>query len=215
MKKLINWFKQYGYYYKYVFITLFLAAVVFTVGLVSCLSKKDYDLKVILSGDFFIYDTEIYAYENMFAGMIDDWNGDGEVTVQVMGLSTNSGNAKLNYSYSQRFQAEVMTGEVLLFITDADKFKLLDEAGGVADVSALLPEGYSESAYFRFSESAFAQKVRDEYRRLCGDTEPPTVMPDGLRMYMRTAAEDAAENPEYLEKYDRVADLFKRIAAQG
>ena len=33
MKKLINWFKQYGYYYKYVFITLILAAVLLTVGL--------------------------------------------------------------------------------------------------------------------------------------------------------------------------------------
>ncbi|MBR4439431.1 MAG: hypothetical protein IKZ81_05645 [Clostridia bacterium] len=211
MKKLVNWFKQYGYYYKYVFITLFLAAVVLTIGLVSCLSKKDYDLKVILSGDFIIYDSEIYAYENMLAELIDDWNGDGEVNVQVMGLSTNAGNAQLNYSYSQRFQAEVMTGEVLLFVTDAGKYDLLNEAGGVADVSSLLPEGYPESTYFSFTGSAFAQKVAAEYKRLCGNYDPPTTMPDGLRLYMRVAPDDAADNPEYTENYKRVQELFRRI----
>lgn len=214
MKKLVNWFKQYGYYYKYVFITLILAAVLLTIGLVSCLSKTDYDLTVILSGDFFIYDTEIYAYENVLKTYIDDWNGDGDVNVQVMGLSTNAGNAQLNYSYSQRFQAEIMTGEVLLFITDEGKYKLLNEADGVADVSSLLPAGYPESRYFKFSESTVAQKVRDEYKRLCGAAEPPTVMPEDLRMYMRTAADDADENPEYLEKYEHIEELFRKIASE-
>ena len=214
MKKLVNWFKQYGYYYKYVFITLILAAVLLTIGLVSCLSKTDYDLTVILSGDFFIYDTEIYAYENVLKTYIDDWNGDGDVNVQVMGLSTNAGNAQLNYSYSQRFQAEIMTGEVLLFITDEGKYKLLNEAVGVADVSSLLPAGYPESRYFKFSESTVAQKVRDEYKRLCGAAEPPTVMPEDLRMYMRTAADDADENPEYLEKYEHIEELFRKIASE-
>ena len=214
MKKIINWFRQYGYYYKYVFITLILAAALLTVGLVSCLSKTDYDLTVILSGDFFIYDAEIYAYENVLKEYIDDWNGDGEVNVQVMGLSTNSGNSKLDFTYNQRFQAEVMTGEVLLFITDAGKYDLLAEADGVADVSRLLPDGYPESRYFSFSGSAVAQKVRDEYRKLCGDTEPPTPEQSGLRMYMRTAAEDADENPEYLEKYERVSELFRIISAE-
>jgi len=214
MKKLINWFKQYGYYYKYVFITLILAAVLLTIGLVSCLSKTNYDLTVILSGDFFIYDTEIYAYENVFKTYIDDWNGDGDIKVQVMGLSTDAGNAKLNYTYNQRFQAEVMTGEVLLFITDEGKYELLSNADGVADVSALLPAGYSESRYFEFSGCPFAQKVREEYKRLCGNIEPPTVMPDNLRMYMRTAPDDAEDNPEYQEKYERIAELFRKIASE-
>lgn len=214
MKKLINWFKQYGYYYKYVFITLIFAVALLTIGLVSCLSKTDYDLTVILSGDFYIYDTEVYAYENVFKEYIDDWNEDGKVNVLVMGLSTDAGNAQLNYSYNQRFQAEVMTGEVLLFITDEGKYKLLDSASGVADVSRLLPDGYGETSYFKFSESPFAQKVRDEYKKLCGDTPPPTTMPDGLRMYMRTAPDDANDDPEYLEKYERVAELFRKIASE-
>lgn len=215
MKKLINWFKQYGYYYKYVFITLILAVVLLTIGLVSCLSKTDYDLTVILSGDFYIYDTEVYAYENVFKEYIDDWNGDGKVNVLVMGLSTNAGNAQLNYSYNQRFQAEIMTGEVLLFITDEDKYKMLANAEGVADVSSLLPEGYPESRYFRFSSSSFAQKVRDEYKVLCGDMEPPTVMPDNLRMYMRTAPDNAEEDEQYLRKYELISELFRKIASEG
>ena len=214
MKKLINWFKQYGYYYKYVFITLIFAVALLTIGLVSCLSKTDYDLTVILSGDFFIYDTEVYAYENVLKDYIDDWNGDGDVNVQVMGLSTSSGNSKLDFSYNQRFQAEIMTGEVLLFITDEGKYELLADADGVADISRLLPAGYPESSYFNFSESTFAQKVRDEYKRLCGGAEPPTTMPDGLRMYMRAAADNADEDPEYLEKYERVSELFRKIASE-
>ncbi|MBQ6552852.1 MAG: hypothetical protein IJL83_04475 [Clostridia bacterium] len=214
MKKLINWFKQYGYYYKYVFITLILAAVLLTIGLVSCLSKTNYDLTVILSGDFFIYDTEVYAYENVLKEYIDDWNGDGKVNVQVMGLSTNAGNPQLNFSYNQRFQAEIMTGEVLLFITDEGKYKLLENAGGVADVSKLLPSGYPQSKYFTFSGSAVSQKVRAEYKKLCGDMEPPTAEPSGLRMYIRTAPDDAEDNPEYLKKYEHISELFRKIASE-
>ncbi len=214
MKKLVNWFKQYGYYYKYVFITLILAAALLTIGLVSCLSKTDYDLTVILSGDFFIYDTEVYAYENVFKEYIDDWNGDGKVNVQVMGLSTDSGNAQLNFSYNQRFQAEIMTGEVLLFITDEGKYKLLENADGVADVSKLLPAGYPQSKYFSFSESAAARKVRAEYRKLCGNAEPPTPEQSGLRMYMRVAPDDAENNPEYLEKYEHISEFFRKIASE-
>ena len=214
MKKLVNWFKQYGYYYKYVFITLIFAVALLTIGLVSCLSKTNYDLTVILSGDFFIYDAEIYAYENVFKEYIDDWNGDGKVNVQVMGLSTDAGNPQLNYSYNQRFQAEIMTGEVLLFITDDGKYKLLENAGGVADVSSLLPAGYPESKYFKLSGSSFSQKVRAEYRKLCGDIEPPTPEQSGLRMYMRAAPDDAESNPEYLEKYEHISELFRKIASE-
>lgn len=214
MKRIINWFRQYGYYYKYVFITLIFAVALLTIGLVSCLSKTNYDLTVILSGDFYIYDTEVYAYENVFKEYIDDWNGDGEINVLVMGLSTDAGNAQLNYSYNQRFQAEVMTGEVLLFITDEGKYELINKSNGVADVSRLLPENYGETSYFNFSESHFAQKVREEYKKLCGDMEPPTSIPDGLRMYMRTAADNAKDDPEYLEKYERIAELFRKIAAE-
>ncbi len=214
MKKLVNWFKQYGYYYKYVFITLIIAVALLTIGLVSCLSKTNYDLTVILSGDFFIYDAEIYAYENVFKEYIDDWNGDGKVNVQVMGLSTDAGNAQLNYSYNQRFQAEIMTGEVLLFITDEGKYTLLSNAGGVADVSGLLPGGYAESTYFKLSGSHFAQKVRSEYKKLCGDMEPPTPEHSDLRMYMRTAPDDAEDNPEYVEKYEHISELFRKIASE-
>ena len=212
MKKIINWFKQYGYYYKYVFITLIFAVALLTVGLVSCLSKTDYDLTVILSGDFYIYDTEVHAYENVFAEYIDDWNGDGKVAVRVMGLSTNSGNPQLDYSYSQRFQGEILNGEVLLFITDENKYKLLNDAGGVADASAYLPSDYPQKSYFEFSDSSFADKVRSEYKKLCGELEPPTRISDGLRMYLRTPAENAAENKEYTEKYSRIAELFRIIS---
>ena len=167
---------------------------------------------VILSGDFYIYDTEVHAYENVFAEYIDDWNGDGKVAVQVMGLSTNSGNPQLDYSYSQRFQGEILNGEVLLFITDENKYKLLNDAGGVADASAYLPSDYPQKSYFEFSDSSFADKVRSEYKKLCGELEPPTRISDGLRMYLRTPAENAAENKEYTEKYSRIAELFRIIS---
>lgn len=212
MKKLINWFKQYGYYYKYVFITLSFAVALIVLGVVSCLSKESYDLKVILSGDFYIYDTEIYAYEEIFEEYIDDWNGDGTVNVQVLGLSTSAGSPELNHSYSQRFQAEVLNGEINLFITDEPKFTNLDNTNGVADVSELLPENYEHTKYFEFSSSPFAQKVKERYVKLFGSEQTPTQIGDGLRMYMRVPFDSNTSTPEYMENYKRVANLFKKIA---
>lgn len=213
MKKLINWFKQYGYYYKYVFITVILAVALLTVGLVSCLSKTDYDLTVILSGDFYIYDTEVAAYETTLRDYIEDWNGDGEIHVQVMGLSTNSGNGELNYSYTQRLQAEVMTGEVLLFILDEGKYDSLKAAGAIGNAEEYLPEGYDHTDYFDLTGSPFVEKVTENYKAIYGSEQTPTVVQDGLRLVIRTPADNASENEKYMEKYERNALLFSHIAA--
>jgi len=212
MKKLINWFKQYGYYYKYVFITLAFSVALIILGVVSCLSKESYDLRVILSGDFYIYDTEIAAYEEIFEEYIEDWNGDGKVNVQVLGLSTSAGSAELNYSYSQRFQAEVMSGEISLFITDDTKFTTLDNSNGVAEVSQYLPDGYPQTKYFELSSSPFAKKVTERYIKLFGNEKLPTQIQDGLRMYMRVPLDSKTSTEEYRKDYDRVAELFKKIA---
>lgn len=215
MKKIINWFKQYGYYYKYAFITIILAVALLTVGFVSCLSKTEYDLTVILSGDFYIYDTEVAAYEMTLANYIEDYNGDGKTNVQVMGLSTNSGNAELNYSYTQRLQAEIMTGEVLLFIVDQPKYDSLKEAGAVGNAEKYLPQGYDQTDYFDLTDSKFVDKVMENYRMLCEGGQTPTVVQDGLRMFIRTAPDNASENEEYMEKYERTANVLKQIAAES
>ncbi len=211
MKKIINWFKQYGYYYKYVFITISFAVALLVLGLVSCLSKESYDLKVILSGDFYIYDTEVYAYQEIFEEYIDDWNGDGEVNVQVLGLSTSAGSAELNYSYSQRFQAEVLNGEINLFITDEGKFKNLEGTNGVADVGEYLPENPENSKYFDFNSTIFAKKVTERYKKLFGSDQTPTQMKDGLRIYMRVPLDSKTTDEAYKENYTRVAKLFEKI----
>lgn len=211
MKKLINWFKEYGYYYKYVFITVGFALVLITLGLVSCLSKESYDLKVILSGDFYIYDTEVYAYQEIFEEYIEDWNGDGDVNVQVLGLSTSGGSGELNYSYSQRFQAEVLNGEILLFITDELKYQNLLDVDGVADVSEHLPENCEQTHYYDFSSTPFAAKVTERYKELFGSEETPTKLQDNLRIYMRVPLDTSSENSPYMDNYRRVEQLFEKI----
>jgi hypothetical protein len=154
------------YHWRALIITvLCLCVVIFAT--VSCFNKKKPDLKVLIYDNRILADMYVPEIQDYFAQFCNDYNNDGEVYVQVINCTYQTGVSTAQYQNTmmQRLQSVIVTdSECMLIITsDMGKKYFDDYLDGV-----LCEEGTA---------------LKDEYYNCAFDED--IKIPEDVKIYLR------------------------------
>ena len=84
--RLVKWFRNYWYYYKWgvIVVGAFIAILAFC--LAQCATKETYDVRIMYTGPHIFELNEKDALASAFQQIMDDYNGDGKTTVDIMDI---------------------------------------------------------------------------------------------------------------------------------
>ncbi|HHW45813.1 MAG TPA: hypothetical protein GXX17_02750 [Clostridiales bacterium] len=123
--------ENYWYYYKVHTIVFGFVILVMAIMISQCAKKVEPDCKVVLFTHKNVPSEVVAAMEQELEKFAGDYNGDGKITVEVVDCSYNPNNPNKNIMIAQlsKLQGELGLSESILFITDIQGFKYLDEQG--------------------------------------------------------------------------------------
>lgn len=88
MKKIINWFKNYWYYYKWRTLIIGFFVICAIVMVPQVITKVDYDIHILYAGPYIFQLGEKEQAEEIFRGLMErDYNGDGQKTVILANMT--------------------------------------------------------------------------------------------------------------------------------
>ena len=126
-----KWFENLWYHYKWFIITAILAAFVLTVVTVQCATKPKFDLSVVVAFNKSAIGTEqIDIIKNGIKDYAEDYNGDGEINLNLINCTLDENSKDVNYVISMRQKLQVSAmGEssAILYITDDSALKYIDD----------------------------------------------------------------------------------------
>ena len=126
-----KWFENLWYHYKWFIITAILSAFVLTVVTVQCAIKPKFDLSVVVAFNKSAIGTEqIDIIKNGIKDYAEDYNGDGEVNLNLINCTLDENSKDVNYVISMRQKLQVSAmGEssAILYITDDSALKYIDD----------------------------------------------------------------------------------------
>lgn len=119
----------YWYYYKIPTIVLGLIILVMAIMISQCVQKVTPDCKVVLFTHKNVPSEVVTAMERELQKFADDYNNDGKIVVEVVDCSYNPNNPNKSIMIAQlsKLQGELGLSESILFITDIQGFKYLNE----------------------------------------------------------------------------------------
>lgn len=126
-----KWWENYWYYYKVHTMVLVLVIVVMAIMITQCVKKVEPDCKLVLYAHKDVPSEVITAMEQELGRFAEDYNNDGKIAVEIVNCSYNPNNPNKNIMIAQlsKLQGELGLSESILFITDMQGFKSLDEQG--------------------------------------------------------------------------------------
>lgn len=136
--------ENFWFYHKYhVFITIFIA--VFLIVVISqCANRVKYDCTVVLTMKQSVSEETVTAMEKQLEQYCDDYNGDGQVHVQVIDCAYNADTDDQQSVLAKvtKYQAQFTSPDSILFIVDKASFDSFDQLmeGGLMDTSVGLPD---------------------------------------------------------------------------
>lgn len=89
MRKILKWFDNFWYHYKWIIIISSFFAAIFAIGIYQIATRSEYDLKIVYAGPSVLIDDEKSdGIKSAFAGFIEkDITGDGKKTVLLHSYS--------------------------------------------------------------------------------------------------------------------------------
>ncbi len=192
MKKLLSWFGNYWYYYKWrvIFAAFFIVAVGIMIS--QMVGKVEYDVNILYAGPHIYQLGEKEKTEEIFRGLMPkDYNGDGKKTVLLanMTIMTNEqikealekvqkdgATVMLNqYSSAQMdkaFTHEIFAGESVICLLDPLKYEQVKEKSGFLPLSEAIgykPDNAIDDYGIKFSDTAVGVYF-DLFKELPEDT---------------------------------------------
>lgn len=174
--KLVKWFKNYWYYYKWIVIGLLFAALVVLVCVFQTCSNSKSDISILYAGPFPSSDNGVPKMENALAEVLpEDFNGDKEKRVslamlmiyteeQMKEIEANRKDVKIDRQSNRRelekFQSLVINGEHAVCLLDPSLFDMVKDAEGFVKLSEVLgysPRGAVNDYAVRLSDLPFGQ----------------------------------------------------------
>ena len=114
--------KHFFYYYWKSVVGIIAAIAVVSVATVSCLNKKEADLKIVIYDNRIVADMYVPYIEDYFEKYCPDYNGDGEVTVSVINCTYETGKSTAQYQQTimQRLQGVIVTDRECMLVITSD-----------------------------------------------------------------------------------------------
>jgi len=185
-------FANFWHYSKWYVIFSVALTVLVAIMVAQCVSKPNYDLKVV----YFTYTPALDEQTTLIADYLDDYvediTGNGKVELQIMNCSMSLDNSNImnrNAIY-QKLQSVIVAEEsAMLFITDEESEKYFD---GMTD----------ESGAFFHGEAA----VLGEDFLKATEHEAFGKLPEGLKLHTRRVSGTLIEKNEGAGKYFEAAE---------
>ena len=118
------------YYYWQAVVGVIVAVAVISVATVSCMNKRNPDIKIVVYDNRILADMYISAIEDYFAKYCPDYNNDGKVVVSVINCTYETGKSAAQYQQTmmQRLQGIIVTDkECMLIVTGKAGYDYFDE----------------------------------------------------------------------------------------
>ncbi len=117
------------FYYKRLFLVIFLVLLLVGYGVYEVVSKPDYDLEGTFYASAYISEEQMSKMEEYFSRFVEDRNGDGKKNVKLSLVSEASigGDAQSQMIVNTRFSSEMAAGINSFIIVDDSYFELLEE----------------------------------------------------------------------------------------
>ncbi len=120
---------NFWYQYKVHIIATVLLVAVIAICVSQCVSRPDYDMKMVYFSYTPVLDDQLNLVEDYFEEYAPDMNGDGEVLVQVVNCSFSNANNNLQYKNSMLMKMQSIIAaeyDTMLFITDEESIEYFD-----------------------------------------------------------------------------------------
>ena len=141
---------NFWYQYKLRVLAIVLIVAIFVIGISQCVSRPDYDIKMVYFSYKPVFDDQLNLVEDYFKEIVPDINGDGEVLVQVINcsFSNTDENAKYRNNTLMKMQS-IMAAEydTMLYITDKESVKYFDGLSVDVDIFEDEPLEFGEDFY--------------------------------------------------------------------
>lgn len=87
MSRILKWFDNYWYHYKWTTIIVFAFVIFFGIAISQMVNKDEADINVLYAGPHVFSYSEISEVENAFEALMSDYNGDGKKTANLLDIS--------------------------------------------------------------------------------------------------------------------------------
>ena len=122
--------QNFWYYSKYTIAFILIVAVIFGIGVSSCVGKKDYDMTIVLYFKNFVDDTMTHNIATVAKEYCEDFNGDGEINVLVVNCSIPSKLTNEGSDSTNRLLGQFQNKEAICYIVDTDAYNDLNSNFG-------------------------------------------------------------------------------------
>ena len=191
-----------NFWYHYKFIIIFSSITLLVVGYLfyseATRKRDDISVMVITDNDLTQRTAEV---EEFFEKYTDDIDGNGYVHVGIISIPlSNNLDAVTKNTYTQKFLAEIQTGEGMIVITDShteDDFMSVMKK----DLDKDFPDNkYIDEDGFSFNSKVMAEELKYE------------LMPNDVHMSIRIPQDTMGLSKEEAQKYyDESFKVYKRI----
>lgn len=151
MKKIINWFKEYGYYYKMHFVMGGFALVIAIILIVQIFTKTDYDVFVTYLGPLSHTVEGLESIENAIKSTFDDELSEEVKEISIRDivylnkeLFTESKNNDMFVSSTSNSEAvkllnnEISVGDSYIYILDKEQYDMIKTTGALSKLSEVV-----------------------------------------------------------------------------
>lgn len=200
-----DWWDYIWTYYKWYFVSAFIALILIVTTAVQCANRIDYDLTVSYVGDKYFDETAQEQVEAAMAEQIDDADGNGQKDVFFQLLNVG-GTEQTDAQYQMAMQIKVSTeyaaGETFLYLyskTELDSLLQTGSADGLfVSTSEWMEEGGSDT---EFAVDLEGNAFFEQYG----------IPTDGLYMAVRAIRADEAEEQVHVIRSANAVKLANYI----
>ncbi len=187
--------QNFWYHYKWHTIAVIFIAVVLAVCITQCAKKTKPDLRIMVSLSKPLTSEMTDQLSELLAPYAEDLNGDGQVYVEIIDCSYDaSGNSQTVQAMQSKFQAEVASGEVLLFINDDTTFSRSADIDLFAENEGFLSK--DKRAYSLVGTSIYDKLNENDY------------LPKSMYLCKRRISGTSAEKKKGVQDTIAAADSF-------
>ncbi len=133
-------------YYKWRFIVGISVVLLIGFSIYQVVTKPTFDLEVVMYADAFVNDESIANLENYLSQFVEDVDGDGEKTVDVIYISTGGmdGNIEYQSGIQMKFVAELSADMYYPYILEGKFYELAQQEGYAEAFEEFTPVSQNE-----------------------------------------------------------------------
>ena len=201
IRKPIQWFKNYWYYYKMHVVLIVPIVLVVVVLIISVLTKTSYDYTAVISAGFTVESEQLDALCRNLEQYLADADGDGKLAVSASELTLREELSDEYYAQSYNKLAQMMVfDEVVFFIADEYSYTYLKNQGFIEPFS-VLGVGDSDEYALELDGSALLEGTGLESY-------------SGWYLLVKAQSQVSASNEEYLGRREGLAAMIRTLKSQ-